>query len=108
MSYREASRRYSLSRNIIKKWVAEESITKLLKSKTTVFSDTLPLGMTEDAQNKLLRQQIKTLTQQLEQAKLKAQAFETMIIVAEEELRIKIRKKRGTPQSVECGKAAKK
>lgn len=108
MSYREASRRYSLSRNIIKKWVADETVTRLLKSKTTVSSNPLSSGMTEGSHDKLLHQQIKMLTRQLEQAKLKAQAFETMIIVAEEELKIKIRKKRGSPQSVECGKAEQK
>lgn len=108
MGYREASRKYSLSRNTIKKWVAAAKVTQMLKSKTSSSFDPLNSNMKEKEQDRLLRQQIKMLTQELERTKLKAEAFETMIIVAEQEYKIKIRKKRGTSQSVECGKAAQK
>lgn len=108
MSYREVSRKYSLSRNTIKKWVSAARVTKMLKSKTPNFPDSLNSDMKENGQDRLLQQQVKMLTQELARTKLKAEAFETMIIVAEQEYKIKIRKKRGTSQSVECGKAAQK
>ncbi len=85
--------------------MAESSVAKLLKSKREPVSNTLFSEMQESSQEKVLELQVKQLTRALEQAKLKAEALETMIIVAEEDINIKIRKKRGTPQSVECGKA---
>lgn len=49
----------------------------------------------------LLEKKIKELTRQLDQARLKNAILETMILVAEEELHIRIKKKRGTKQSKE-------
>lgn len=46
-----------------------------------------------------LRQQIKELQRQLTLAELKAEALETMINIAEEQLHIEIRKKSGAKQS---------
>ena len=54
--------------------------------------------MTEDQKLYLLEKKIKDLTKSLDHAKLKSDSLEIMIKVAEEDLHIKIRKKRGTKQ----------
>lgn len=54
--------------------------------------------MTEEQKIKALQKKVKELTKALEQAKLKSDSLETMVQVAEQELHIKIRKKRGTKQ----------
>ena len=54
--------------------------------------------MTEDQKLYLLEKKIKDLTKSLDDAKLKSDSLEIMIKVAEEDLHIKIRKKRGTKQ----------
>jgi hypothetical protein len=46
-----------------------------------------------------LNKKIQQLTKELENAKLKIISLETMITVAEDDLKIKIRKKRVTKQS---------
>jgi len=60
---------------------------------------TLPV-MTEKEKHKLeaLRKQLRELEKQLEDAQMKNMALETMIDLAEEQLRIKIRKKSGPKQ----------
>lgn len=60
---------------------------------------TLPV-MTEKERHKMeaLQKQLKALEQQLEQAQLKNAALETLIDVAEEKLKIPIRKKSGPKQ----------
>jgi hypothetical protein len=55
--------------------------------------------MTESQESKLLLRKIEELTKALGHAQLKNIALETMIEVAESDLHIKIRKKRGTKQS---------
>lgn len=55
--------------------------------------------MSESRQTKLLLLKIQELQKALEHSQLKMLALETMIEVAETELNIKIRKKRGTRQS---------
>ena len=49
----------------------------------------------------LLEKKVKELTKALDHSKLKNDSLETMIKVAEEDLHIKIKKKRGTKQSKE-------
>ena len=58
-----------------------------------------PLAMDQSQESKLLKKKIEELTKALSDAQLKNVALETMIEVAESELKIKIRKKRGTKQS---------
>jgi hypothetical protein len=57
--------------------------------------------MTEDEKSNALEKKVKELTKALELSKLKIDSLETMIKVAEEDLHIKIKKKRGTKQSKE-------
>ena len=57
--------------------------------------------MTDNQKLILLEKKVKELTKSLDYANLKKDSLETMIKVAEEDLHIKIRKKRGTKQSKE-------
>ena len=54
--------------------------------------------MNDDQKESALNKKIKQLTKDLEYAKLKIISLETMITVAENDLKIKIRKKHGTKQ----------
>jgi hypothetical protein len=54
--------------------------------------------MNDDQRNMALHKKVQELTKNLEYAKLKIIALDTLIKVAEEDLNIKIRKKRGTKQ----------
>ena len=51
--------------------------------------------------SKAMKRKIHELTRALEHAQLKISSLETLIKVSEEDLQIKIRKKRGTKQSKE-------
>ena len=90
-----ASRKYRVPRNTIKAWAGKLNLTTLLNADN---SSTLP-GMTQSQESKLLIKKIHELTKALELSQLKNLALETMIEVAESDLHIKIRKKRGTKQS---------
>jgi len=90
-----ASRKYRVPRNTIKAWAGKLNLTTLLNVNNT---SALP-GMTQSQESKLLIQKIHELTKALELSQLKNLALETMIEVAESDLHIKIRKKRGTKQS---------
>lgn len=92
---KEACRKYGLNRNTLVSWMRRLSVRTLLQSERAE----LLLPMTEKQHDRALQQKIKDLTRALEQAHLKNEGLETMIKVAEEELKIKIRKKRGTKQS---------
>jgi len=90
-----ASRKYRVPRNTIKAWAGKLNLTTLLNANNT---SALP-GMTQSQESKLLINKIHELTKALELSQLKNLALETMIEVAESDLKIKIRKKRGTKQS---------
>ena len=57
--------------------------------------------MNENQQHLALSKKIKELTGALEKSELKVLTLQTMIQVAEDDLKIKIRKKSGTKQSKE-------
>lgn len=90
-----ASRKYRVPRNTIKAWAGKFNLTTLLNVNNT---SALP-GMSQSQESKLLVKKIHELTKALELSQLKNLALETMIEVAESDLHIKIRKKRGTKQS---------
>lgn len=94
ISLQDARDRFNLSlteyKKIIKKWQER-------------YSDELHLSLSfmssqERADNKKLEQRIKELEKQLEYAKMKDVALNTLIDVAETELKISIRKKSGSKQ----------
>lgn len=94
MSMEEARDRFQLSgreyRRIIRKW--QENYSEDFHLSLSFMSSK------ERADNKKLEQRIKELEKQLEQAKMKNIALDTMIDVAETELKISIRKKSGSKQ----------
>jgi hypothetical protein len=94
ISKRAACKKYGLNRNTLAHWMSRLSVRNLEEQ----LPNQLFSGMTEDQKIKALYKKIKELTQALEQAKLESNSLQTMIQVAEEELHIKIRKKRGTKQ----------
>jgi transposase-like protein len=93
LSERAAGRKYGLPKSTIGKWRDKHNLATLLSPKTQDG----PLAMDEPKESKLLKKKIE-LTRALADAQLKNVALETMIEVAESELKIKIRKKRGTKQ----------
>lgn len=94
MSFTEIRDKFNLPRkgyyDVIKRWQER-------------YSDELHLSLShmssqERADNKKLEQRIKELEKQLDQAKMKNVALNTLIDVAETELKIPIRKKSGSKQ----------
>lgn len=78
---------------------ARRMLTDWIKQYNPSIPVTLPV-MSEKERQKLeaLQKQVKELEKQLENAQMKNVALETMIDVAEEQLKIKIRKKSGPKQ----------
>lgn len=95
LSRRAAARQYGLPHSTIGKWQDKHNLAILLSPQT---SNEL-VTMSESQEAKLLKKKIDELNRALADAQLKNIALETMIEVAESELKIKIRKKRGTKQS---------
>ncbi|MCT4084701.1 hypothetical protein HZP44_10535 [Elizabethkingia anophelis] len=87
-----ACKKYGLNRNTLRLWITKLSIRTLEgKIPNTFFTE-----MDENSKNKALEKRIHELSKSLEYAKLKIAGLETMIKVAEEDLKIKIGKKSGT------------
>ncbi|NWJ50594.1 MAG: hypothetical protein HXX14_16740 [Bacteroidetes bacterium] len=89
MSIEEATTRYRVQQRTIKSWIKLYTcIPKLVD--TMAKNEQSQSGSSE---------QTKALQKQIEQLKLKVEALETMIDIAEDQLKIDIRKKSGTKQS---------
>jgi transposase-like protein len=95
--------KYGLNRNTLKKWMVRLSVSNLAEG----MSQEILAAMPEEKQIIALQKKIKELSKALDAAHLKIEGLETMITIAEEELRIKIRKKSGTKQSRGSGKATR-
>jgi hypothetical protein len=94
---RAACFRYGVNRNTLALFIRKFSLRTLGNE----LSTQLLANMTEDQKVNLLEKKVKELTKSLDHERLKNVSLETMIKVAEEDLHIKIRKKRGTKQSKE-------
>jgi hypothetical protein len=94
ISIRTACFKYGLCRNTLKLFITKFSIRTLGDE----FSNQIRSRMNDDQKESALNKKIQQLTKDLEYAKLKIISLETMITVAENDLKIKIRKKRGTKQ----------
>lgn len=105
-SYRALAEKYGVSRSTINKWVlvyqgihniarSHKQLSYDLQQKTLGKKSKRP---TEQKQNEL-EKKIALLEKQLQWEKLRSHALDTMITVAERELKIDIRKKPGTKQS---------
>ncbi|MES1223643.1 MAG: hypothetical protein ABUT20_49565 [Bacteroidota bacterium] len=94
---RAACVKYGLNRNTLALFIRQYSVRNL----DSGISNQIFSSMTPSQKTSVLEKKIKELTKALELAKLKNESLETLIKVSEEELQIKIRKKRGTIQSKE-------
>lgn len=108
IGYRAACRKYKIARTGLNKWIQKATVDNLIAGEPANGQKALHSNMQEKASDKVLIQRIKALTKELERANLKIDSLETLIVVAEEDLKIKIKKKRGTKQSKECGKVIQK
>ena len=86
--------KYGLCRNTLKLFITKLSIRTLGDNN----SNQMLSMMNDDQKEAALKRKIHELTKDLEYAKLKIVSLETMITVAENDYKIKIRKKRGTKQ----------
>lgn len=97
MSKRGACEKYGINRNTMALFIKKYSLRTLGQN----ISNQLLSDMPEENKTALLEKKIKELTRQLDHEKLKNASLETMIKVAEEDLHIRIKKKRGTKRSIE-------
>jgi len=95
ISIRWACFKYGINRNTLKLWKAKLAIRNLGLNQSADFFE----SMNENQKLKALNIKIRELSKALEKSELKVSSLETVIKVAEEELKIKIRKKPGTKQS---------
>jgi len=97
ISKRGACEKYGINRNTMALFIKKFSLRTLGQN----ISNQALSNMPEENKTALLEKQIRYLTKQLEQAKLKNESLKTMIEIAEEDLHIRIKKKHGTKQSKE-------
>jgi len=106
LSYRTLAKKYGVSRTTINKWVMiHQGIHNLPPTENQqkyylppVKNKDKNLAAASNESTKALEQKIALLEKQLAWEKMRAEALDTMINVAERELNIDIRKKPGTKQ----------
>jgi transposase-like protein len=107
VGYRQLAAKYGVSRSTICKWVQIHQgihnippTQKQQKYYLSTMNSTPENTAAEDCKNKqALEQKIALLEKQLAWEKLRADALDTMINIAEKQLDISIRKKSGSQQS---------
>ena len=92
-----ACKKYGVNRNTLKLFILNQSTKELVSNHSLDLLST----MNENQQHLALTKKIKELSSALDKSELKVITLETMIKVAEDDLKIKIRKKSGTKQSKE-------
>jgi Transposase. len=105
-SYRKLSTKYGISRDLINKWVMiYQGVHNLPLSKqqqqyalSSMNSSKGKKSSEEKLVTESLQQKIVALEKQLEWEKLRTEALNTMIDIAEKDLNISIRKKHGAQQ----------
>ncbi len=105
--FRQLAQKYGISRTTICKWVMiHQGIHNLPPTERQEKYNTSSMNsskkkLTSDQQNstEALQQKIDALEKQLAWEKLRGEALDTMINIAEKQLDIVIRKKSGNPQS---------
>ena len=107
VGYRQLAKKYGVSRTTINKWVMihqgihnlepteKQQKYYLSGMKNNAENNAVP----EDKNTQELTQKIALLEKQLAWEKLRSEALDTMINIAEKQLDISIRKKSGTQQS---------
>jgi len=103
--FRKLAEKYGISRTTICKWVMiHQGIHNLplteKQQRHSVYSmsNKHNKSNTDEQTNKALQQKIAALEKQLEWEKLRVEALDTMINIAEKDLNISIRKKPGAQQ----------
>ena len=103
--FRKLAAKYGISRTTICKWVAIHQrihnlpLTEKQKRYSTSSMNSSPKkSSTEEQSVDALQQKIAALEKQLEWEKLRSEALDTMINIAEKDLNIPIRKKPGAQQ----------
>lgn len=94
ITFKMLSKKYNINKSLISYWV-RKSEGRLSALKSITFKK-VELNQEE---KKDQNQEIEALRKALEEALLKNKALETMIDIAEQELKINIRKKSGTKRS---------
>ena len=94
---RAACAKYGVNRNTLALFIRKFAVRTLGQDNSVQMLS----NMTEEKKVELLEKKIKDLNKQLDHVRLKNASLETMIRVAEEDLHIRIKKKRGTKQSKE-------
>ena len=105
--YRQLAAKYGVSRTTINKWVMIHQgihnlplTQKQQQYNTSSMNSSTPKHTDEQLQNmEAMQQKIALLEKQLKWEKLRADALDTMINIAEKQLDISIRKKSGNQQS---------
>ncbi len=105
--FRRLAEKYGISRTTICKWVMIHQgihnlpLTEKQAKYNTSSMNSSKKNLTSEQQQstEALQQKIAALQKQLEWEKLRADALDTMINIAEKQLDITIRKKPGNPQS---------
>jgi len=93
-TYRELAQKHGVSRTTINHWVMEFEGRKEVKK---AVCRPVPLSLMEQTgDNEKLPKEVQELQRQLAQEKLRNKLLTAMIEIAEEELKIPIRKKYGT------------
>lgn len=92
-----ACKKYGVNRHTLKLFILNQSTKELVSNHSLNLLST----MNENQQHLALTKKIKELSSALDKPELKVITLETMIKVAEDDLKIKIRKKSGTKQSKE-------
>lgn len=106
MTYQQLSQKYGVSRSTINKWVLvyqeTHNLPRTAKQKTHDLQQMAIKGITDNPiqDQTSLEQKVALLEKQLAWEKMKATALDKMIDIAEKELKIDIRKKPGTEQSM--------
>ena len=105
-SYRSLAEKYGVSRSTVNKWVlVYQGIHNLPRSHKQISYDLQQKALGTKSKQPVpqrqneLEKRLALLEKQLRWEKLKSHALDTMITVAERELKINIRKKHGTKQS---------
>ena len=96
----QVAARYQITKHQLVYW---HSLFSSELRKTILEKPIIPISMTEQEKKEFdaLKKQNEELRKKLEQANLKAFAWQTMVEVAEEQFNIEIQKKPGTKQSAE-------
>lgn len=103
--FSQLAEKYGMSRTTICKWVAIHQgihnlppTEKQIKYATSSMNSLPKKSSSNDHSVEELRQKIAALQKQLEWEKLRSEALDTMINIAEKDLNIQIRKKPGAQQ----------